>query len=123
MSKDLRAKIAKDFVDVVISPDFGKYTYQGKLMDGDDEKYIENTSVHLVYVGDNTCIVTYNGNTGELHVYCVNICVTILKANFDEGKSSWTFEGVFGEDLFGSTIIHACKVLKRLHSVAMENEN
>lgn len=123
MSKDMQAKIAKEFIETVTSPDFGRYSYHGAVMTEESEVPVPNTSVHLVYLKDSTCIVLFDANKGDLTVHSVNLWSCILTAHFDEERCSWTFEGVFGEDTYGSTVIHACKVLKRLHEVSLETTN
>lgn len=121
MSNSLRAQGAKDLIETVISPDFSRYSYQGQLVNEETEESIPNTSVHMVYTGDKSFIVTYDGNTGTLGVYCVNIQANVLSACYNEDKASWTFEGVFDEDTYGSNIIHACRVMKSLHDISQEN--
>ena len=121
MNKDMQTKIAKEFIETVTSPTFDRYSYQGSIFQEESDSPIPNTSVHLIYLGDSTCVVLYDGNRGELTVRSINLWGVILTASYDAEKKSWTLEGVFTEDIYGSSIIHACKVLKRLHEVSLEN--
>lgn len=123
MNKDMQTKIAKEFIETVTSPTFDRYSYLGSIYQEESDTPIPNTSVHLIYLENCTCVVLYDGNNGELSVRSINLWGDILTATFDDEKKSWTFEGVFTEDIYGSTVIHACKVLKRLHEVSLEKVN
>ena len=124
---DITSNLSSAFIETVIAPDFDSHVYLGPIyedcIENGMEKGVPGTTAHVVYSNSTPHIVTYCEATGDLRVLNLRSGAIVLSAEFDNEKKSWVYSGTFNENTYGSEVIHACRVLKRLHECAIAKEN